>query len=129
MSCGVLAVPYQADKAEASWRAAHDCVVARNSAHEPFRVVFNQQGTDSRAAQAYVAVDVAGAWTTYAYSYDGDPSGGGGENRPSTNRVTCAALVDHGMCTRFPVDEGPALFRSLCIECSGGTDLESCRTP
>jgi hypothetical protein len=112
--CGHLAIG--AD--EASLVAARDCVIAAESAHEPYVAEWQRQGTDSRLASAYVGLDTASGWTSYHLGYDGDPGGGGGDNHPATAIWACRALVDQGACA--------ALSTTLCLACDAAMLGERC---
>jgi hypothetical protein len=48
---------------------------------------------------AYSGRVANGAYTIRAYTYDGDPTGGGGDSRPRVDASTCAALAAADSCT------------------------------
>jgi hypothetical protein len=114
MDCGNLMV----QQADAPFVAARDCVLAADAGHSPYAARWEIQGRDSRVAAALVGIETAGGWTSMRLAYDGDPTGGGGEDHPVTSMWRCGSLTDLGSCS--------ALHQNLCIQCAAETFVERC---
>lgn len=115
LDCGRLPI----DGNDAAFLAARSCVLDAIAAHQPFVVLWNIQGIDSRVAGAYLGLDVGGTLTVFRFHYDGDPQGGGGEARPVTTIGSCTGVADLGDC-------GTEIRHTLCLECSGEAFADRC---
>ncbi|MBL9014836.1 MAG: hypothetical protein JNL83_11705 [Myxococcales bacterium] len=118
-SCGSLAP----DSSTAAFQAARTCVLAAIEASEPFVVVWDIQGIDSRVARAFYGLRGDSGLAISSLSYDGDPRGGGGEARPRTTTSSCSSLAPVASCddTQLPL--------SLCLSCATATVVDECSTP
>lgn len=104
--------------------AAKNCVLAAIESREPFVVIWDRQGTDSKVSHAYFGVLGADdRLETSSVHYDGDPGGGGGEGRPYTEISSCGALQPVAACA------DSALPSSLCLQCTTPVVADTCRTP
>ncbi|MBA3462925.1 MAG: hypothetical protein H0T46_23415 [Deltaproteobacteria bacterium] len=107
----------------AQFTAAKNCVLAAIESNEPFLVVWDIQGIDSRVARAFYGLTTEGGFKVSTVSYDGDPRGGGGENHPSTTTSSCASLASQADCGD---DQLPT---SLCLACAQPAVTDTCTTP
>jgi hypothetical protein len=98
---------------EASYRAAHDCVVEQLTRGTPFVVIFALVSDEARRARAYQAVPTETGLQLQALYYDGYH----GEN---TNLSACSALTDLGDCSLT------FLNSDLCLDCAGERGLPRC---
>lgn len=118
-SCGTL----DPDSSTAAFQAAKSCVLAAIESAEPFVVVWDIQGIDSRVARAFYGLRGDSGLAISALSYDGDPRGGGGESHPRTTTSSCATLAPVDSC-----DDAQLPF-SLCLSCTTATVVDECSTP
>ena len=118
-SCGTLG----ADSSTAAFQAAKNCVLAAIETAEPFVVVWDIQGIDSRVARAIYGISGDSGLAISSLSYDGDPRGGGGEARPRTTTSSCSSLAPAASC-----DDSELPF-SLCLSCAAATVVDECSTP
>jgi hypothetical protein len=104
---------------ETAYRAAHDCVAAAIAAHQPFSVIFDKIGTDSRIAGAYLSFPGEAGLELQSLYFDSDPSGGNhiGE---VTNTSRCDSLTDGGACALYDLNT------TLCFDCAGESGLPQC---
>ncbi|MBA3391827.1 MAG: hypothetical protein H0T89_04235 [Deltaproteobacteria bacterium] len=114
MDCGSLGIGGE----DAAFAAARDCVIAAESSRQPYMVLWQIQGIDSRVAKAHVGLNDNTTWTSYQLNYDGDPGGGGGDNRPVTTIWKCGAVSSQGAC--------PDLHNTLCLECDSPVFFDRC---
>jgi len=117
--CGRLGI----DASTAAFQAAKSCVLAAIESNEPFVVVWDIQGIDSRVARAFYGVSGDSGLAISSLSYDGDPRGGGGEARPRTTTSQCGSLAPVASCGD---DQLPF---SLCLSCASATLIDECTTP
>lgn len=115
--CGHLAIAGD----DAAFGAARQCVLDAIAAHQPFVVLWNIQGIDSRVAGAYLGLDAGGALALTRFHYDGDPQGQGGEARPVTTIGSCSGVAQVACDTK-------TLHNTLCLECSDEAFADRCGT-
>ena len=118
-SCGQLGV----DSTTAAFTAAKNCVLAAIESKEPFVVVWDIQGIDSRVSRAFYGISGDSGLAISSLSYDGDPRGGGGEAHPRTTTSSCSSLGPAASC-----DDSQLPF-SLCLSCASATVIDECTTP
>jgi hypothetical protein len=118
-SCGTLGP----ESSIAAFQAAKNCVLAAVESAEPFVVVWDIQGIDSRVARAFYGISGDSGLAISSLSYDGDPRGGGGEARPRTTTSSCSSLTSAPAC-----DDSQLPF-SLCLSCAAATVTDECSTP
>lgn len=106
-----------------AFQTAKNCVLAAIESREPFVVVWDIQGIDSRVAHALYGLAGANGLELSSVSYDGDPGGGGGEHHPSATTSSCGSLSPVAPC-----DDSQLPF-SLCLSCASATVTDQCRTP
>jgi hypothetical protein len=97
---------------------ARDCFVAAMRGHRLAMIEWDVQGIDSHVARGYLHDDND---ASFAFDYDGNPSGSGGDKDPHVVTSECAGgLVATPSCTS---DE---LARTLCFACDAKTERASC---
>lgn len=113
----VLDCGHPAGGAGPAWDDAHDCVVQAVREQLPFIVQWERSGIDSRVAGALIGWVSDTGWPYEWFSYDGDPSGGGGEDMPVTSSESCEDVVDLGeACSGL----------QLCVGCVGAIPASRC---
>lgn len=98
---------------EASYRAAHDCVVENLGLTRPFVVIFDLASDEARRAKAYEALPTPTGLQLEMLYYDG-------YHGETTNVSACTGLTDLGECALT------FLNSDLCFDCAGGSGLPRC---